>query len=189
MNKRYPPSGRALDAAEHMLANPNGSKTVHQYANEVGADFEACPKYIRTVRTMLMEKCPPELVAELRAKAVSVTDAKKDFEEFKSGRQADLRNIWVLYLLTTDGDETVAKVGISKDVRRRIRDLELAAGPMKLHCCWRFGGRPDAKAVEDKIFEMFPGADGGRERITGWDYAAICDLAIAGGGRWVPLSE
>lgn len=190
MNKRYPPSGRALAAAEYMLANPDGSKTVHQYADEVGPDFEVCPKYVRTVRTMLMEKCPTELVMELRAKAISVTDAKKDFDEFKSGRRADLRNIWVLYLLTTDGDETVGKVGISMDVSRRIRDLESGAGPMKLRGCWRFvGGRPDAKAVEAHVLKTFPAADGGRERIAGLDYMAICELAVDGGGRWVPLSE
>lgn len=191
MSKIYPASGKALDAAEYMLANQDSRKNVHQHAEEVRMmeDFIVCPKYIRTVRTMLDEKCPPELVMELRKKAISVPDAKMDFEEFKSGRRADLRNIEVMYLLTTDGDETVGKIGVSKDVRRHIRDLELAAGPMTLRGCWRFASRPDANAVKDKILKMFLAADGGRERIAGWDYMAICELAVDGGGRWVPLSE
>jgi hypothetical protein len=171
-----------------MIANPDNGKKVHDYAEEMGCRFEVNPRYIRDVRIMLKRGCPEELVWELREGSISVTQVREDFEDFKSGKSADLRRISVLYLLTTDGDETVGKIGISNDVRRRIHDLELAAGPMTICGCWKFDARRDAKAVEDRILETFPAADGGRERITDWDYIEIHKMAVAGGGRWVPTT-
>ncbi len=189
MSEIYHASNRALAAAKAMLVERDSGApvNVHARAAELSREFGVCAKYIRTVRTMLREQCPHELIIELREKAISVPDAKQSFEDYKRGVPADLRGIWVFYVLTPEGDETIAKVGISKRVHGRIRDLELGAGPMSLRGCWNFGSnRAAAKAVEDKVIATFPKAEGGRERITNWDHMATHKLAVAGGGLWIP---
>ncbi len=178
-------SKRALDAAEYMTANPDSSQKIHDYAEALAPVHEVSSKFIRTVRTMLEEGCPEELKLELRHKAITVPDAKRDFEAFKSGVPTDIPGSYFLYLLSLDGDNTVEKIGTTNDLPRRVADLELASGTLILRAAWKFENRAAARAVEREVLRTFA-AD--RERITSEGYMQKHEMAVGGGGRWVPVA-
>ena len=170
-----------------MLENPG--KNVHAQADGLYEHFGACPKYIRTVRTMLVEGCPQELIMELRAKCISPNDAKKYFDAFHSGEPIEVSGSHSLYFITLEGEETTGKVGITNDITRRFDDLQRAYPPLVLRFHVKFHDRPSAGNTEDKVLLRFSPAGGGNDRRTEVDALEILRIAIPHGGRWVPVTR
>ena len=180
----YPASGAALAVAQFMIAHPE--EKVDPQAEALAPFFRVSPRYAKAARRMLLGPCPKEIIAELRRETISVKTAEAHFEAFTSRTPIEIRGTHYLYVIAPEGNGTVAKVGITNDLRRRVSDLD-PAGTHILWGAWKFTTRPLAKFVEDQVLDTYREDPSQRERITDWDYQQILAWAIDAGGMWVPV--
>ena len=182
--RMYPESGAALAVAQFMIAQPE--EKVDPQAEALGRFFRVSPRYAKSARRMLLGDCPKEIIAELRRETISVKTAEDHFAAFTSRTPIEIPGTHYLYVIAPEGNDTVAKVGITNDLRRRVSDLD-PAGTHILWGSWKFPTRRMAKFVEDQVLDAYRKDPSQRERITDWDYQQILAWAIDAGGMWVPV--
>ena len=175
---------RAMVAARASLAARAGRRTSPLSLKEAASKHSVGEKYVR-MASALLQSDMTHLVWEVDAGKKKLRIAYAEYKAVKYGDRGNDPGPEGLYLIAETGCEQWCKVGIGQ-VTQRFDALQ-QGNPRRLRLMrfWQFNDLSDAKAVESRLFAMYPTTDGGAEWLSTVDHDHIYQMVVSAGGRWI----
>ncbi len=177
---------RAMAAARASLAARAGRRTSPLSLREAASRHSIGEKYVR-MASALLQSDMTHLVWEVDSGNKKLRIAYGEYKTAKYGDRGNDPGPEGLYLIAETGCEKWCKIGIGIGrVAERFDNLQ-QGNPRRLRLVrfWQFNDLSDAKAVESRLFAMYPTTDGGAEWLSTVDHDHIYQMVVSAGGRWL----